>query len=175
MTPSAGVQRVPAIHFVVLALPCHAAHVVAIACACVCVCVCACVCARVATLNIQHDNTPRLPASWFSAPWPGSNIPSVEEENRFLAGPCLLHPTHCRLFKCVGLFIRQTSHFHVLLLLDSTRAVRVGFPWCAICQHTFCACCCCLISVKRGSSPRTDWILSALFHHLSTFPPQPEP
>jgi hypothetical protein len=117
------------------------------------------VCLRVcdvATLEIQqYDNTPRLPASWFSAPWPGSNIPSVEEENRFLAGPCLLHPTHCRLFKCVGLFIRQTSHFHVLSLLDSTRAVCVGTQW-----RTVPALLMCLLPLsaldKHESSPRTQ-------------------
>jgi hypothetical protein len=120
-------------------------------CMCLCVGVRVCAC----TLNIQHDDTPRLPASWFSAPWPGSNIPSVEEENRFLAGPCLLHPTHCRLFKCVGLFIRQTSHFHVLSLLDSTRAVCVGTQW-----RTVPALLMCLLPLsaldKHESSPRTQ-------------------
>ena len=112
---SAGVQPTPTIHFVVLALQRRAIYV---AVAAMCVCVCVCVCVRVSQ-HMVHSTIPHdclLPGS--EPHGQEATFLLVGEENRFLAGPCLLHPTHCCPFKCVGLFIRQTSHCHVLLFLD---------------------------------------------------------
>ncbi|KAH6612429.1 hypothetical protein C7974DRAFT_405537 [Boeremia exigua] len=63
-------------------------------------CCCCCVCAFVTTFY-THDCL----LSGSSPDGQRATFLLVGEENRFLAGPCLLHPTHCRLFRCVGLFI----------------------------------------------------------------------